>query len=121
MPKHKKVEFTPWNIIVNGAGFVLGFFFADFLIPIFNSIAEFVTQGGQFPTQSIFGPVSNMSGPMAIIILSILAIMVINIGRKIFGFLSWLFFGLLLHGVFLAVGLPIPSIIDFIKNLYPSL
>ena len=119
MTKHKKVEFTPWHILINGAGFILGFFFTDFLIPVFNAVIEFFSGGGSTPTQSIFGPVANMGGPMAIIIISILGIMIIALGKKLFGFISWLLFGLLFHGIFLAIGLPIPSILDFIRNVYP--
>ena len=113
----KEVRFHPFNIIINCSGFILGFFLTDFLIPIVNAVVSFISGGGEFPTQSLLGPVANMSGPLSLIIIGILGIMALIFIKKFLGFATWVLFGLLLHGLLLAVGIPIPSILDFIAYI----
>jgi hypothetical protein len=110
----KEVRFHPFDIIINCAGFILGFFLTDFLIPIVNAVVSFISGGGEFPTQSLLGPVANMSGPLALVIIGLLGIMTLLFLKKVLGFATWVFFGLLLHGLLLAIGIPIPSILDIV-------
>lgn len=113
----KEVRFKPVSLVLNGAGFILGFFFSNLLIPIFDAIVSFLSGGGEFPTQSILGPVSNMSGPLALIIISIIGIMAIFLLKKMIGFTLWLLVGLLLHAILVAAGVQIPSLLTLIQGL----
>ena len=113
----KEIRFHPFNILINCAGFILGFFLTDFLIPIVNAVVSFISGGGEFPTQSLLGPVANMSGPLALVIIGLLGIMALFFLKKFLSFAIWVFFGLFLHGVLLAIGIPIPSILDLITYI----
>lgn len=113
----KQVQFKPINIVINVAGFVLGFFFSNLLIPIFDAVTSFLSGGGEFPTQSIFGHVSNMSGPLSLIIIGIIGIMLILLISKIRGFILWLLIGLLLQAILIAAGVPIPTLTDIITGV----
>ena len=113
----KEVRFHPVSIIVNIAGFILGFFLTDLLVPIINAVTSFLSDGGTFPTQSIFGPVANMSGPMSLMIIGLIGIMTLLILKKFLGFAVWVLLGLFLHGLLLSVGIPIPSILDLLAYI----
>jgi hypothetical protein len=113
----KEVRFQPVGIIVNIAGFVLGFFMTDFLVPIINAVVSFISSGGIFPTQSIFGPVANMSGPMSLMVVGLIGVMTLLLLKKFLGFAVWVLLGLFLHGLILSVGVPIPSILDLIAYI----
>jgi hypothetical protein len=113
----KEVRFQPVGIIINIAGFVLGFFMTDFLVPIINAVVSFISSGGTFPTQSIFGPVANMSGPMSLMIIGLIGVMTLLLLKKFLGFAVYVLLGLFLHGLLLSVGVPIPSILDLIAYI----
>jgi len=112
----KEVRFQPVSIIINAAGFILGFFLTDFLVPIINAVSSFLSSGGTFPTQSIFGPVANMSGPMSLMVIGLIGMMTLLILKKFLSFAIWVLLGLFLHGLMLSVGIPIPSVLDIIAN-----
>lgn len=113
----KEVRFKPASAIINVVGFILGFFFSNLLIPIFDAVISFLSGGGEFPTQSILGPVSNMSGPLSLIIIGIIGIMLILLAKKLMGFVLWLLVGLLLHAILVAAGVPIPALTDIITGV----
>ena len=119
MSRPKEVRFAPFNMLIALGGFIVGFFLTDVLIPIFEAISGFLSGGGQFPTQSLFGPVSNMSGPMSMIIIAIIALLILALAKKFTAFLSWLCIGILGHGVALALGFQIPSLLDLFSSFLP--
>ena len=114
----KEVRFKPLSAVINVTGFILGFFFANFLMPIFNAIISYISGGGEFPTQSMLGPVSNMVGPSSVIIIGIVGIMLLLLAKKLMGFALWLLIGLLLQAVLVAAGVPIPSLWDIIAGVF---
>lgn len=114
----KQVSFKPIAVIVNGIGFILGFFFSNLLIPIADAVIGFISGGGEFPTQSIMGPVANMSGPLSLIIIGIIGIMAILLLKKVVGFALWLLVGLLLHAILSASGIVVPSLTDIISGIF---
>lgn len=113
----KEVRFKPLNLIINGSGFVLGLFFANLIMPVIDAITSFMSGGGEFPLQSVFGPVTNMVGPLSLIIIAVVGIMLIFFIKKILGFVLFLLFGLLIHAVLTAAGFQIPPLFDLIRGV----
>lgn len=113
----KEVRFKPLNIVINGAGFILGLFFANLILPIINAVTSFLSGGGEFPLQSVFGPVSNMIGPLALIMIAVIGIMLVFFVRKVLGFTLFLLLGLLIHAILVTVGIQIPALFDFIRGI----
>lgn len=113
----KEVRFKPLNVIINGGGFIIGLFFANLIMPIINAITSFLSGGGEFPLQSVFGPVSNMAGPLALIMIAVVGIMAIFFLKKVLGFVLFLLFGLFVHAILVAAGFQIPSLFDLIRGV----
>jgi len=106
----KKVTFSPIGSLINIAGFGLGLFFADVIIPIGKALYEQILGSGT-PTSNILGPIL-INGTLGILTILILVLLALVFLKKFTVFIMCIIAGMIVFIVlteFLGITVPDPG------------
>jgi len=106
----KKVMFSPIGSLINIAGFGLGLFFADTIIPIGKALYDQILGSGT-PTTNILGPIL-VNGTLGGLTILILVLMALFFLKKFTAFIMCIIFGMIVFIVlteFIGITIPDPG------------
>lgn len=106
----KKFTFSPVGSLIKIAGFGLGMFFADVIIPIGKSLYEQISGSGT-PTSNILGPIL-INGTLGVLTILILVLMGMFFLKKFTVFIMCVVFGMIMFIVlteFFGIVIPDPG------------
>ena len=106
----KKVTFSPVGSLINIAGFGLGLFFADVLIPIGKALYNQIMGSGT-PVGNILGPIL-VNATLGVLVILILVLLALFFLKKFTVFIMYLLGGMIVFIVlteFLGITIPDPG------------
>jgi len=113
----KKITFSPIGSLINIAGFGLGLFFANVIIPIGKALSNHILESGT-PTTNILGPII-VNGTLGVLTILILVLLALTFLKKFTAFITCTIFGIMAFIIlteFFDIIIPDPgSLIDNIR------